>query len=77
MRRLACLLALALLTGCNLVITHKPMFTAADGAGAPSLHLVMLALDQTRRAIADRRQSLSRENQLISFPAPRHLPAAE
>ena len=37
MRRLACLLALALLTGCNLVITHKPMFTAADGAGAPSL----------------------------------------
>ena len=36
-RRLACLLALALLTGCNLVITHKAMFTAADGAGAPSL----------------------------------------
>jgi TRAP-type uncharacterized transport system substrate-binding protein len=47
------------------------------GAGAPSLHLVMLALDQTRRAITDRRQSLSRDNPLIAFPAPRHLPAAE
>jgi hypothetical protein len=34
-RRLACLAALVLLTGCNLVITHKPMFAAADSAGAP------------------------------------------
>jgi hypothetical protein len=28
--------ALVLLTGCNMVITHKPMFAAADGAGAPA-----------------------------------------
>ncbi len=47
------------------------------GAEAPSLHLVMLALDQTRRAITDRRQSLARDTQPIAFPAPRHLPAAE
>ncbi len=47
------------------------------GAAAPSLHLVMLALDQTRRAIADSRQSLSRDNPLVAFPASRHLPAAE
>lgn len=47
------------------------------GAEAPSLHLVMLALDQTRRAITDRRQSLAREKQLVPFPAPRNIPAAE
>ena len=50
---------------------------APAGAGAPNLHLVMLALDQTRRAITDRRQTLANEKQLIAFPAPRHLPAVE
>jgi hypothetical protein len=34
-RPLACLAMLILLTGCNLVITHTPMFAAADSAGAP------------------------------------------
>jgi len=34
-RPLACLAALVVLTGCNVVITHQPMFTQADGAGAP------------------------------------------
>ncbi len=47
------------------------------GAAAPSLHLVMLALDQTRRAIEDRRQSLSRDKQVIAFPTPRNVSAAE
>ena len=47
------------------------------GAEASSLHLVMLALDQARRAIADRRQCLSGEKQLIAFPSSRNLPAAQ
>ena len=47
------------------------------GAEARGLHLVMLALDQTRRAITDRRQCLSRDNQVIAFPAPRNVSAAE
>ena len=36
MRLLASLAALVLLTGCNLVITHQPMFTQADSVGAPA-----------------------------------------
>jgi TRAP transporter TAXI family solute receptor len=44
---------------------------------APSLHLVLLALDQTRRAITDRRHLLSRDKQLITFPPPRNISAAE
>jgi hypothetical protein len=34
-RLLTCLAALVLLTGCNIVITHKPLFVSADGAPAP------------------------------------------
>jgi TRAP-type uncharacterized transport system substrate-binding protein len=45
-----------------------------EGSG---LHLVMLALDQTRRAIEDRRQLLAREKQVIGFPALRSAQAAE
>lgn len=35
MRSLAWLAALVVLSGCNMVITHAPMFALADGAGAP------------------------------------------
>lgn len=35
MKVLVCLAALVLLCGCNVVITHRPMFAAADGAGGP------------------------------------------
>ncbi len=47
------------------------------GVEAPSLHLVTLALDETRRAIIDRRQSLSRDTQLVILPPPRGAAAGE
>jgi TRAP transporter TAXI family solute receptor len=39
-----------------------------DGSG---LHLVTLALDQTRRGIAERRRFLARSGTVVEFPAPR------
>jgi TRAP transporter TAXI family solute receptor len=42
--------------------------------GAPSLHLVSLALDQTRRAIEERRQALVTGGKIIEFPSPRGAP---
>ena len=45
------------------------------GSGAHALHLVSLALDQTRRAIEERRQALSASGgRVIEFPAPRTAP---
>jgi len=45
-------------------------------SGAHALHLVSLALDQTRRAIEERRQALSASNvgRVIEFPGPRSAP---
>ncbi len=37
LRPIACLALTAALGGCNLVLSEKPMFTAADAAGAPVL----------------------------------------
>jgi hypothetical protein len=45
-----------------------------EGAG---LHVVGLALDQVRRTIHERRQALAKGGQVVNFPAPRSLPAAE
>lgn len=42
--------------------------------GAPSLHLVALALDQARRAIEERRQALASAGKVIEFPSPRGAP---
>jgi len=45
-------------------------------SGAHALHLVSLALDQTRRAIEERRQALSANNvgRVIEFPVARNAP---
>jgi TRAP transporter TAXI family solute receptor len=43
---------------------------------APGVHLVTLALDQTRRAIEERRQLVAREDKVVEFPAPRSVPPA-
>lgn len=45
----------------------------SQGLNAPSLHLVTLALDQTRRTIVERRQFLAHEGQVVNFPAPRSV----
>jgi len=59
------------------VLTHTLGDRRLRGVEAPGLHLVTLALDQTRRAIEDRRLMLVREKDVVNFPSPRNIPAAE
>lgn len=37
MRKFACLMALLMLGGCNVVVTEQPLFSARDEAGAPPM----------------------------------------
>jgi len=46
------------------------------GVEPSGMHMMALALDQTRRAIQDRRRQLSNEGSVVSFP-PRNITAAE
>jgi len=52
-KRLLAAASLASLTACNMVVTDKPMFSAADGAGAPPLRAGVWRIDDPACAFDD------------------------
>lgn len=48
-----------------------------QSASGVALHMLSLALDETRRALADRRRELCGAAEVVAFPGPRKLGAAE